>query len=118
VTPRSRRAARARTLAAGLCAALAGSGCRGHGPSAAAAALYVKNCASCHAEDGRGVPARRGLEPRLDLSRSKMLAKGDRGLTSQRIAWGYNTMPGFAHKLTPGEIEDLVAFVETFAPVE
>ena len=73
--------------------------------------LWTEHCAGCHAVDGSGVPARRGLEPRLDLHRSAMLgAEGSPGLVFQRIAYGYNTMPGFAHKLPRGDIERLAKF--------
>jgi mono/diheme cytochrome c family protein len=89
--------------------------CAPAGSGESASRLFEQHCAGCHGGDGRGLPARRGLEPRLDLARSKMIAKGDRGLLFQRIAFGYGTMPGFAHKLSQGELEELVAFVQRFA---
>ena len=79
------------------------------------ARLFAEHCATCHGGDGLGSPARRGLEPRLDLSRSMMAAKGGRRLLYQRIAFGYNTMPGFAHKLSQGELEQLADYVQRFA---
>jgi mono/diheme cytochrome c family protein len=77
--------------------------------------LWSEHCASCHGANGHGVPARRGLEPRSDLRRSEMIAAGDRGLIFQRIAYGYATMPGFAHKLERGDIELLVEFAAELA---
>lgn len=71
--------------------------------------LWSTHCAVCHAEDGHGVPARRSLEPLVDLRRSQMLAAGESGLAFQRIAYGYASMPGFAHKLPRGDIEALAA---------
>lgn len=44
-----------------------------------------------------------------------MLAVGDRGLVFQRIAYGYATMPGFAHKLPRGDIESLAELAEELA---
>jgi len=40
-----------------------------------------------------------------------MVAARASGLIYQRIAWGYGTMPGFAHKLERGDLELLVDFV-------
>jgi len=71
------------------------------------AALWSEHCQRCHAADGRGDPAQLALEPRLDLTVSAMVRAGDRGLVFQRIAYGYATMPGFAHKLERGDLEKL-----------
>lgn len=77
--------------------------------------LWDTHCASCHGADGRGVQARRGLEPLVDLRKSRMIANGDRGLVFQRIAYGYATMPGFAHKLERGDIEALAELAAELA---
>jgi mono/diheme cytochrome c family protein len=96
-------------LAAALVAGLAG--CGAETSAAPVEALWSEHCAGCHGADGSGVPARRGLEPRLDLRRSAMLGpRGSPGLVFQRVAYGYNTMPGFAHKLSRGDIERLARF--------
>jgi mono/diheme cytochrome c family protein len=110
VRPRARHAA---TPLFALLALLAACGPERSG--AGTARLFAEHCASCHGDDGRGLPARRGLEPRLDLARSAMAAKGDRQLLYQRIAFGYSTMPGFAHKLKQGELEQLADYVQRFA---
>ena len=94
-------------------AALAACGPAGSGASVER--LYEQQCASCHGSDGRGAAARRGLEPKLDLSRSILVANGARGLLFERIAFGYNTMPGFAHKLPQGDLERLADYVTRFA---
>lgn len=73
--------------------------------------LWADNCVRCHAEDGRGVRAQRGLDPKLDLVASELVRGGDRGLVYQRIAWGYAGMPGFAHKLERGDLELLTQYV-------
>lgn len=106
-------------IRSGAAAALLGAalalGCGPETSGVPVAELYREHCAGCHGEDGRGHPARRRLEPRLDLGRSEILRERSRGLAFQRIAYGYSTMPGFAHKLPQGDIEHLVAFVEQFA---
>lgn len=73
--------------------------------------LWREHCVSCHGADGRGSPARRGIEPRVDLTRSELVAGATRGTLYQRIAYGYATMPGFSHKLERGDIEMLVEWV-------
>jgi mono/diheme cytochrome c family protein len=96
---------------------VAAAGCGAETSSAPVEALWSEHCAGCHGADGSGVPARRGLEPRLDLRRSEMLRPGvgSPGLVFQRIAYGYSTMPGFAHKLSRGDIQRLAKFTAGFA---
>jgi hypothetical protein len=98
---------------AAACVALAACGAERSGASAET--LWRDECSRCHGEDGRGTPALRRLQPGLDLSRSAMVAQRDRRLMYRRIAYGYDTMPGFSHKLPQGDIELLVEFVEHFA---
>lgn len=96
-------------------AAAFGAGCGAPRSGIAVETLWSEHCARCHGEDGRGVRARRTLEPQLDLARSEMIARGARGLVFQRIAYGYGAMPGFAHKLPRGDIEDLAALAARLA---
>jgi len=77
--------------------------------------LWKDHCANCHGDDGHGDPARRRLDPRIDLRRSEMIAAGDSGLVFQRIAYGYGAMPGFIHKMPRGDVEQLAAFCATLA---
>lgn len=76
-----------------------------------ASELWAANCARCHAPDGRGVAALRALDPKLDLVASELVARRERGLVYQRIAWGYAGMPGFSHKLEQGDLELLTQYV-------
>jgi mono/diheme cytochrome c family protein len=104
--------------AAAALAALLATPLAGCGPARSDATtrrLYAAHCAHCHGEDGRGVPARRSLEPRLDLARSAMARDGELGLLYRRIAFGYGTMPGYAHRLSEREIEQLADYVQRFA---
>ncbi len=77
--------------------------------------LWSQHCQSCHGADGRGVPARRGLEPALDLKRSQLLEGRGRNLGYQRVAYGYGAMPGFVHKLPQGDLELLVQHAASLA---
>ncbi len=100
-----RRAALLLLLATPLLAACAGEP-EGRDP----AALYAHYCARCHGAGGEGDPRNVALYPGLDLTRSEMIAKGARTVVHRRIAQGYGPMPGFAHRLSPEEIQALVDF--------
>ncbi len=104
----------ARLAAALLPLACAVAGCGPPTSGVAVETLWVEHCQRCHAADGRGDPAQLALEPRLDLTASAMVRAGDRGLVFQRIAYGYATMPGFAHKLERGDVEMLAAHTLAF----
>lgn len=102
-------------LAGAVLAGGVAGGCAARTSGVPVGELWATHCASCHGDDGGGHPARRTLEPRLDLRRSAMLAAGDGGLVFQRVAYGYATMPGFAHKLPQGDIELLAAHAAELA---
>jgi mono/diheme cytochrome c family protein len=72
--------------------------------------LWAEHCQRCHSTDGRGQPAQRPLDPRVDLTASELVRAGDRGLAYRRIAYGYGTMPGFSHKLERGDLEKLAEY--------
>jgi mono/diheme cytochrome c family protein len=72
--------------------------------------LYELYCARCHGADGAGDKRSLNLYPNLDLLRSPMVSRGDRGIVRRRIAGGYGPMPGFSHRLSDEEIEGLVDF--------
>lgn len=91
--------------------ALAVSGCGAIGSGTPVSELWASNCQRCHGEDGRGVPALRGIDPALDLSRSRMVSKGDRTEVRRVIAVGDLSMPGFGHRLPNGDVNALVDFV-------
>ncbi len=83
-----------------------------------AAELWVENCARCHGAAGEGNPAQIGLDPKVDLTASAMVAGRARGLIYQRISYGYGAMPGFEHKLERGDVELLVDYVLRLAGEE
>ncbi len=76
-----------------------------------AESLWQEHCVRCHGENGRGDPRRVGLSPALDLSRSVLVARRERGALYRRIQGGTENMPAFSHKLPQGDIELLVDYV-------
>jgi mono/diheme cytochrome c family protein len=71
-------------------------------------ALVRRHCARCHGIDGRGNRRAVARQPGLDLTRSELAARGDRDELHRWIAEGEGTMPGFAEKLSPEEIERMI----------
>jgi mono/diheme cytochrome c family protein len=90
--------------------ALALAGC-GADSAVPAAALYHRSCARCHGDDGRGDPRSVGLYPGLDLTSSRIVRAGARGLVFQRIADGTEAMPGFSDHLETEDMQHLVDYV-------
>ena len=80
-------------------------------PSERGAVLYAEHCVSCHADDGSGDPRRTGLEPQLDLTSSELVVSGSRGAVYRAVSSGFGAMPGFAHRMSHQELEDLTTFV-------
>lgn len=101
-----------------LAAVAAGTvaGCGGGTGERATARNYRDYCARCHGRNGEGMQRPDGFDPGLDLTVSAMVAEGRRDEIHRRIAVGHGTMPGFAHRLSPEEIDRLVDFVLAFSP--
>jgi mono/diheme cytochrome c family protein len=82
----------------------------------AVAATYKTKCATCHGEDGRGGEKKAAMlkvEPAvLDFTRGEA-AKLTTADLRKVIADGKNKMPAYSAKLSPAEIDALVAHVET-----
>lgn len=90
------------------------------GPSKVdAAALYLKNCASCHGKDGKGNAAMAKMfkvdTAALDMVDSASLGKSDAEL-SRLTANGIGKMPGYKGKLSASEIDSLVGYLRAFKP--
>lgn len=84
------------------------SGC-GPDPSTPAG-LYHHQCARCHGVDGTGNPRAAETMEGLDLTRSEMIAAGDRAAVRDNLVHGEGSMPPFGEKLTPEQIDTLVAY--------
>lgn len=78
--------------------------------------LYALHCASCHGEDGRGDPRRRDLDAGLDLTTSELVLSGADGLIYRSIAYGFEGMPAFSHKLSLEQMQALTRYTLTFDP--
>lgn len=75
-----------------------------------AAALFKSKCVLCHSEDGSGnSPSGKALKAK-DLRSEEVQKKSDVEIT-QVISKGQNKMPAFGQKLTPDQIEQLVAYI-------
>lgn len=91
--------------------ALAAAGCGAPTSGKSAAELYGEHCARCHGNDGRGDVRISALSPKVDLSRSAIVARRARGPIYLRITQGYGSMPAFSHKLERGDVDLLVDYV-------
>lgn len=104
-----------RRIVAVLGAAVLAGGC-GPPEDGTAQELYRYYCARCHGRDGTGAPRARETNPGLDLTVSEMIRKGDRDEIRRRIADGHGTMPGFARRLSPEDLEKLVDYSLDLVP--
>lgn len=96
-------------LAAGLLAAvLLCAACRPD-PSTPEG-LYYRQCARCHGIDGTGNARAAKTMEGLDLTASEMVAAGDRAAVRENLVHGEGSMPAFGEKLTPEQIDVLVAY--------
>lgn len=103
---------RGAALVAGVAAVVAlGAACGPPTSGLSAEELWQRHCVRCHGADGRGPQAQRGLDPGIDLTRSRLVVAHERGALYRRIAYGQGGMPGFAHKLERGDLELLVDYV-------
>lgn len=98
------------------CVALIALLAAGNLAAAPAAELFGEHCVACHGTDGKArTPAARKLGVK-DLSQSRL----DDGAVAKQIAEGSRNergverMPGFKEKLSPAEIDSLVAYVKSF----
>jgi mono/diheme cytochrome c family protein len=81
---------------------------------AAGRRIYDDNCDRCHAAystKGKKGPGLKGVFRQKYLSISGLPANDDR--VSDIIRLGRKEMPGYSEKLSPQEIEDLLAYMHT-----
>ena len=64
-------------------------------------AIFQKNCVRCHGANGK-----RGLNGAHDLTKSNLNAFGRTYLVTN----GMGKMPAFGQKLTPAQVEQVVAY--------
>lgn len=76
------------------------------------AAIYKAKCAQCHAGDGSGhTPTGKSMRVK-DLRSAKVQKMSDTQL-HDIIGGGIGKMPPYSKKLSPSEIEALVAYIRT-----
>lgn len=111
-----------RLLAASLL--LAPLAARADGNPAAGRAVYEQSCAACHGPNGRGDgPAAMALNPKprnfTDAARMAKIPQSERleVVTEGGASAGLSpVMPAFKGALSPQQIDDVLAYVATFAP--
>lgn len=97
---------------AGLIMAATATGAAAADALSRGAAVYAENCAACHQEDARGLP---GTAP--SLVNKELLSIASKKYLQATIRDGRDgtMMPPFADMLTPAQIDDVVAYLRSFA---
>lgn len=101
----------------------AGSGCASH-PLAAqeagyptykvnAGGLFVENCSVCHGKNGRAHTFHGWLAGARNLTNPKWQDEASNAEIANAIRTGPGVMPAFGKRLSPAEIDALVAYVRT-----
>ena len=78
-----------------------------------AAALYAKHCDTCHGKDGRSKTFKGRLRGARNLTDAAWQAEATDERLFNSVMNGRGRMPSFKKKLSPAEVESLVAFVRT-----
>ncbi len=95
-------------LALMACSA-AGSGADAQGPDTPGLALYKAHCTVCHGRDGNlGVGGAKPLAMSV-LSEAEMVAV---------VTHGKGAMAAFGNRLSPGQVQEVVAYVRTLKAKE
>jgi cytochrome c6 len=76
-----------------------------------AAALFAKNCATCHGKDGRAKTFKAKFNHARNLTDSGWQAQASDERIFNSISAGRGKMPAFGQKLSRAQIESLVAHV-------
>jgi mono/diheme cytochrome c family protein len=76
-------------------------------------ALYQKNCASCHGDDGRAKTFRGKLTHAQNIASSDWQANNSDEDIAEAIRTGPKKMPSFSKKLSAADINALTQYVRT-----
>lgn len=99
-------------IALTLCILIAAPSAFAGGGGSDGAAIYKAKCAMCHGPDGAGqTPMGKNMKLR-DLRSAEVQKQTDAELVKW-IADGKGKMPAYKGKLTPADIDALVAFIRT-----
>jgi mono/diheme cytochrome c family protein len=85
--------------------------------SAAAKKVFTEKCAKCHGDsgNGQGRMAKMLKKKPADWTNKAEMAKFTDAKLKQAILEGMRPMPGYKGKLDDKTIDDLVAYIRTFA---
>ena len=81
--------------------------------SASAAALYARNCASCHGRDGRAKTAKAKSNHARNVADPDWQNRVSDERIFNAIMNGKGKMPGYSKKLSEQEIDSLVSYVRS-----
>ena len=86
--------------------------CRAAQAESSGAATYTAKCQMCHGADGMGAtPAGKAMRP-IPFSDPQILNKSDADLIAATKN-GKNKMPGYAGKLSDGDIKAVISYIHT-----
>ena len=83
-------------------------------PVGEGAALFNRHCAKCHGRDGRAKRFRGMMLGARNLTNPEWQERATDERIATAIRKGPGPMPSFAEKLSPAEIDTLVAYVRQF----
>ena len=92
-------------------ASSAASGVEPSYKSRTAAAIWNKECASCHGKDGRAQTFKAKFNGAKDLTKPAWQESASDSHIFNVISSGHGKMPAFGQKLSQAEIESMVAYV-------
>jgi len=103
----------ARLFALTACAAFLGCG----GPSDPGTRVWMRRCASCHGDDGRGKTRFAEGRPFADLTDDNWKHGSDLESMKRLIAEGdtKSPMPAFRDRISPEEIDAVARYVQSLA---
>ena len=81
--------------------------------AASAAALYARNCASCHGRDGRAKTAKAKSNHARNVADPDWQNRVSDERIFNAIMNGKGKMPGYSKKLSEQEIDSLVSYVRS-----
>ncbi len=99
----------------GLCLVIA-SACKGQSdlsPSQRGERTFMRNCASCHGADGKGLPIPGYQVPPADLTTAQFQSTHDDAAIRSILMNGKGAMPPLGKLLPPSELDELIMYVRS-----
>jgi mono/diheme cytochrome c family protein len=104
-----------RSIALLLCVALI-VGCKSHAPLSPierGRRTFMRNCASCHGSDGKGLPLPGYAVPPTDLTSNEFQSTRDTEAIRTVLVNGKGAMPPLGKLLAEDELDELIGYVQT-----